>query len=58
MNELRVLRLLRELRCDPIAQWFESVFLGENVEPGSLPTLKMMPSQGTIPDEDEVAPTV
>lgn len=26
MNEVRVLRLIRELRCDPLTNWFEALF--------------------------------
>jgi hypothetical protein len=26
MNEARVARLIRELRCDPVTRWFEVLF--------------------------------
>lgn len=26
MNEARVARMVRELRCDPAVQWFEALF--------------------------------
>lgn len=53
MNELRVLRLLRELRCDPIEQAFESLFFQEEDVRAGLHALEVMPSPGAIPDEDE-----
>ncbi len=26
MNEIRVMRLIREMRCDPVTRWFEALF--------------------------------
>jgi hypothetical protein len=26
MNEIRVIRLIREMRCDPVTRWFEDLF--------------------------------
>jgi hypothetical protein len=47
MNELRVARLLRELRCEPAAQWLEALFgIGQ---PAAAPVPEPQPVPETPP---------
>ena len=47
MNEGRIARMIRELRCDPITQWFETLFGID--EAASAPALDAEPSMESAP---------
>ena len=51
-NDARVRRMVRELRCDPATQWFESLF--GKVEPGvPAPAAKgPEPAPAPVPEEN------
>jgi hypothetical protein len=52
MNEIRVMRLIREMRCDPVARWFESL-LGLSGSAGARPIPPPLPRPVAVMESED-----